>query len=212
MRSLNHLAGAGSALAVSLAVACGGGADAGGLSGRITVDGSSTVQPISAAMAEEFQLANRGVQVTVGTSGTGGGFQKFCNGETDITNASRPIKESEVEACRANGIEPIEIAVAWDGLTVVKNPANDWLTCLTVDELRRIWQPGSTIRRWNQVRDGWPDRAVPSRSPSPWRAGGARMPAGSRAASRSTARAPSSRSAPPWPRSSSWLTGACRSR
>lgn len=160
MSSLNRLAGPGCALTVSLALACGGGADAGGLSGRITVDGSSTVQPISAAMAEEFQLANRGVQVTVGTSGTGGGFQKFCNGETDITNASRPIKDSEVEACRANGIEPIEIAVAWDGLTVVKNPANDWATCMTADELKRIWQPGSTIRRWNQVREGWPDRRI----------------------------------------------------
>jgi len=145
---------------------CGGG-DAGGemarpgLSGNVMIDGSSTVFPISSAMAEEFQIeTNNQVRVTVGLSGTGGGFQKFCNGETDISDASRPIRESEVEACAANGVEEIELMVAWDGLTVVVNPENDWATCMTVEELRRIWQPGSTIQRWSEVRDGWPDEEI----------------------------------------------------
>jgi phosphate transport system substrate-binding protein len=143
--------------------ACGGGereGEVGGLTGMVTIDGSSTVFPISEAMAEEFQIANRGVRVTVGISGTGGGFKKFCSGETDISDASRPIKQSEVELCRENGIDPMEIPVAWDGLTVVRNPANDWATCMTVDELKRVWQPGSSITRWSQVRSGWPEEEI----------------------------------------------------
>ncbi len=144
--------------------ACGGDDQAasgeGGLAGMVTIDGSSTVFPISEAMAEEFQIANRGVRVTVGISGTGGGFKKFCGGETDISDASREIKETEIEFCRENGIEPIEIPVSWDGLTVVRNPANDWAACMTVDELKRIWQPGSSITRWNQVRPNWPDEEI----------------------------------------------------
>ena len=150
-------------LMVAPALAACGGGEAGsddGLSGLVAIDGSSTVFPISQAMAEEFMIATPGVQVTVGVSGTGGGFQKFCNGETDISDASRTIRESEVEACRANGIEPIELTIAWDGLTVVTNPANDWATCMTVDELMRLWQPGSTIGRWSEIRDGWPDEEV----------------------------------------------------
>ena len=143
--------------------ACGGGeteGEVGGLTGMVTIDGSSTVFPISEAMAEEFQIANRGVRVTVGISGTGGGFKKFCSGEIDISDASRPIKQSEVELCRENGIDPMEIPVAWDGLTVVRNPANDWATCMTVDELKRVWQPGSSITHWNQVRSGWPEEEI----------------------------------------------------
>jgi phosphate transport system substrate-binding protein len=143
--------------------ACGGGeadGEVGGLFGMVTIDGSSTVFPISEAMAEEFQIANRRVRVTVGISGTGGGFKKFCSGETDISDASRPIKQSEIDLCRENGIEAIEIPVAWDGLTVVRNPANDWATCMTVDELKRVWQPGSSISRWNQVRPEWPDEEI----------------------------------------------------
>jgi len=149
-------------LVVALAFAACGGADGGDadgdtLSGTVTLDGSSTVFPISEAMAEEFQIAHGGaVRVTVGISGTGGGFKKFCGGETDVSDASRPIKDSELAHCRENGIEPIEIPVAWDGLTVVRNPANNWATCLTTDELKRIWQPRSTITRWSQVRNGWP--------------------------------------------------------
>jgi phosphate transport system substrate-binding protein len=96
----------------------------------------------------------------VGISGTGGGFKKFCSGEIDISDASRPIKQSEVELCRENGIDPMEIPVAWDGLTVVRNPANDWATCMTVDELKRVWQPGSSITRWSQVRSGWPEEEI----------------------------------------------------
>lgn len=142
--------------------ACRGGEPAeGGPSGLVSLDGSSTVFPISQAMAEEFQIAHRNaVRVTVGVSGTGGGFQKFCNGETDISNASRPIKNTEVEACATNGVEPIELRIAWDGVTVVTNPANDWATCMTVDELERLWAPGSTIRAWDEIRDGWPDSEV----------------------------------------------------
>ncbi len=126
----------------------------------VTIDGSSTVFPISEAMAEEFQIANPGVRVTVGISGTGGGFKKFCGGETDISDASRPIKQSEIDLCAENGIEAIQIPVAWDGLTVVRNPANDWAICMTVDELKRVWQPGSSITRWSQVRPEWPDEEI----------------------------------------------------
>lgn len=149
---------------LALVAGCGGGGEqAGGeagLSGMVAIDGSSTVFPISEAMAEEFQIANPGVRVTVGISGTGGGFKKFCGGETDISDASRPIKQSEMDLCAENGIEAIEIPVAWDGVTVVRNPANDWATCMTVDELARLWQPGSTIERWNQIRPDWPDEEI----------------------------------------------------
>ena len=145
------------------AAACGGGeqeANEAGLSGMVSIDGSSTVFPISEAMAEEFQIANPRVRVTVGISGTGGGFKKFCAGETDISDASRPIKQSEIELCAENGIEPIQLTVAWDGLTVVRNSSNDWATCMTVDELARLWQPGSTIQTWNQIRAEWPDEEI----------------------------------------------------
>jgi len=146
--------------AAASVMACGGETAGDGLSGMVAIDGSSTVFPISEAMAEEFQIANRGVRVTVGISGTGGGFKKFCGGETDISDASRPIKDSERELCAENGIEPIELRVAWDGLTVVSNPANEWATCMTVDELKRLWQPGSSIRNWSEIRSEWPDMEI----------------------------------------------------
>jgi len=120
------------------------------------LDGSSTVFPIAEAVAEEFQIANPEVRVTVGFSGTGGGFERFCAGETDISNASRPIDSEEAEACAAAGIEFTEIPVAWDGLSVIVNPANDFVTCLTVAELRRVWEPGSVVRTWRDVRPEWP--------------------------------------------------------
>ena len=147
------------------AAACGGGDSqpAGAADPQvIAIDGSSTVFPIGEAVAEEFQRANQGARVTVGTSGTGGGFQKFCRGETDMSNASRPIKASEAEACRAAGIEFIEIPVAYDGLSVVVNPNNTWVTSMTAAELKRIWQPEAQgqIMRWSQVREGWPDREI----------------------------------------------------
>lgn len=129
------------------------------LSGTVLVDGSSTVFPISEAMAEEFGAANPNVAVTVGVSGTGGGFKKFCAGETDITGASRPIKQEEIDLCAQNGIEYIELPIALDGLTVVVNPDNDFAECLTVDELKTMWEPDAqgTVTNWNQVRSDFPD-------------------------------------------------------
>jgi phosphate transport system substrate-binding protein len=130
------------------------------LSGTVTIDGSSTVYPITEAVAEEFQTANSGVQVPTSFSGTGGGFKLFCTGETDINDASRPIKtddEAEGPACEANGIEYVELQVAIDGLTVVVNPANDFATCLTVDELAKIYGPDSPQDlKWSDVRADFP--------------------------------------------------------
>ncbi len=160
MRRLIHIS-AGAVLAGALA--CGGGepaADGTALSGPIEIDGSSTVYPISEAVAEEFQIANPETRVAVGVSGTGGGFKRFCAGETDVSNASRPIKDEEAAECSANGIEFTEVRVAWDGLSVVTNPANDFVQCLTTDELKRVWEPGSTIDNWSQVREGFPDKAL----------------------------------------------------
>jgi phosphate transport system substrate-binding protein len=128
----------------------------------IAIDGSSTVFPIGEAIAEEFQRANRGARVTVGTSGTGGGFEKFCRGETDMSNASRPIKATEAAKCQSAGIEFIELPLAYDGLSVVVNPKNTWAASMTVAELKRLWQPEAQgrITRWSQIRPGWPDREI----------------------------------------------------
>ncbi len=139
---------------------CGGGGSESEVAGRIHIDGSSTVYPITEAIVEEFQAAHRSIRVAVGVSGTGGGFKKFCAGEAEIADASRAIKPVELERCHANGVDPLEFAVALDGLSVMVNPANDWADCLTVGELRRIWQPGSTITSWSQVRAGWPDEQL----------------------------------------------------
>jgi len=132
-------------------------------SGLISIDGSSTVYPITEAVAEEFQKAEKGkTNVTVGISGTGGGFKKFCAGETDISDASRPIKPSEVEACRKNGIEYIELPVAYDGLAVMVNPKNTWVEHMTVKELKKLWEPQAQrkIMKWNRIRAGWPDKEI----------------------------------------------------
>lgn len=129
----------------------------------IKIDGSSTVFPIAEAVAEEFQKSTKGkVRVTVGVSGTGGGFKKFCRGETDASNASRPITKSEIEDCRKNGISYLEMPVAYDALSVVVNPKNTWLKQITIDELKRIWEPAAQgkIMRWNQVNPAWPDRPM----------------------------------------------------
>jgi phosphate transport system substrate-binding protein len=129
----------------------------------IQIDGSSTVYPITEAMAEEFQSATGGkYRVTVGISGTGGGFKKFCRGETHISDASRPIKEAERAACAEAGIEFIELPVALDALTVMINPGNDWVDYLTVDELKKIWEPAAqeVVTNWSQVREGFPDRPL----------------------------------------------------
>jgi len=129
----------------------------------ISIDGSSTVFPITEAVAEEFQNARRNsVAVVVGISGTGGGFKRFCAGETDISNASRPIKASEMELCRQAGVQYIEVPVAYDALTVVVNPDNDWVTSLGVEDLKTMWEPAAEgqISRWNQVRSEWPNAPI----------------------------------------------------
>ena len=150
------------ALAALLATGCGGDGEQpeGGLSGTVRVDGSSTVFPITEAVAEEFQMQHPDVRVTVGISGTGGGFKRFTVGETDISDASRPIAAAEAEQAAANGISYIELPVAFDGLSVLVNPRNDFVDSLTVEELKRIWQPENPVSRWNQVRPSWPDREI----------------------------------------------------
>ncbi|WP_345020457.1 PstS family phosphate ABC transporter substrate-binding protein [Streptomyces shaanxiensis] len=148
------------------ASACGGsasGSDAGvegDLSGTIRVDGSSTVAPLSTAAAQLFQGENPGVRVTVGTSGTGGGFEKFCAGETDISDASRPIEDDEKAACEKNGIQYEELQIANDGLSVVVNEDNDFAECLTVEQLKKVWEPGSKVDNWNQVDAKFPDEEL----------------------------------------------------
>ena len=139
--------------------------DTSGLTGSVEIDGSSTVFPITEAMAEEFSLIHRGVRVTVGISGTGGGFQRFCAGETDITNASRPITTGEREACAENGVVFIEIPIAFDGLTVTVNPQNDWVDFLSVEDLGHIFRPDDPAERWADVRPGWPDTRITIFSP-----------------------------------------------
>jgi phosphate transport system substrate-binding protein len=129
----------------------------------IRIDGSSTVYPITEAVAEDFQKAmGNTVRVTVGISGTGGGFKKFCRDETDISNASRPITTKEMEDCKAAGVEYIEMPIAYDALTVVINPKNSFLKQVTVEELKKLWEPAAqgTITRWNQINPAWPDAPV----------------------------------------------------
>ena len=126
----------------------------------VQIDGSSTVFPVTEAVAEEFQKAKKGkIKVTVGISGTGGGFKKFCRGETDISDASRPILKQEMEACKGAGVEYIELPVAFDALTVIVNPKNNWSPSMTVAELKKIWEPAAQgkITNWNQVRSAWPN-------------------------------------------------------
>lgn len=135
-----------------------GSTNARSLSGDIKMDGSSTVFPISEAVAEEFRSVSPRVRVQVGISGTGGGFKRFCAGETDISNASRPIKEKEREICINNGIEFIELLVGWDGLSIVVNPHNNFASNLSIEELNRIYEAGSKIDNWNQVRSSFPQQ------------------------------------------------------
>ena len=150
-----------------LAAACGGGNNDGGsadggsqLSGTINIDGSSTVAPLSEAAAELFQEQNSGVRVTVGTSGTGGGFEKFCAGETDISDASRAIEADETKACESKGIKYEEVQVANDGLSVVVNNQNTWANCLTTAQLKAIWDKGSKVNNWNQVDPSFPNEPL----------------------------------------------------
>lgn len=140
--------------------AAGGGAPTQNLSGQIRVDGSSTVFPVTEAVAEEFGKANPGVRVTVGLSGTGGGFKKFGAGETAVSNASRPIKDEEAATAKKIGVDFIELPVSYDGLSVIVHPKNTWATCLTLAELKKIWDTGSKINTWSQVRAGFPNRPL----------------------------------------------------
>ncbi len=131
-----------------------------GLSGSIAIDGSSTVYPVSEAVAEEFQKMNQGVKVTVNFSGTGGGFEKFLVKETDINDASRPIKEKEINKAKEAGIDYLELKVAYDGLSVVVNKDNDYVDYLTLEELNKIWEPNSSVKTWKDVRAEWPAEPV----------------------------------------------------
>ena len=129
----------------------------------IQIDGSSTVFPVTEAVAEEFQKSKKGkVKVTVGIAGTGGGFKKFCRGETDISNASRPILKAEMETCKQSGMQYFELPVAYDALTVIVNPKNDWVKSLTVPDLKKMWEPGAQgkVSSWNQVRTEWPNNPL----------------------------------------------------
>ncbi len=164
------------ALAVSIAACHGSGSSdspnaagssgtavaAAGLAGRITIDGSSTVLPVSKAIADAFHTAHAGVQVTVHESGTGGGFRKLCAGEIDIAGASRPINAVEIAACDSAGVELLELPFGFDSLAVVTNPANSFASCLTVGELKRMWEPSAErkITNWRQVRAGFPDQPL----------------------------------------------------
>lgn len=132
------------------------------LEGTIKIDGSSTVYPITEAVAEEFGKTFSDVKVTVGISGTGGGFKKFCAGEIDIADASRPIKKEEIELCKTNGVQYVELPVAYDALTIVVNPKNTWAESMTIKELKKLWEPDAQgkITRWNQIRPTWPDQEI----------------------------------------------------
>ena len=141
-------------------VASDSGSSDAGLTGSILIDGSSTVFPITQAVAEEFTAVNPGVEISVGVSGTGGGFKKFCPGETDISDASRPIKDKERNLCYEGGTEFTELQVGVDALSVVVPTSNDWATCLTVEELGKSWGADSTITNWKDVRAGFPDVAL----------------------------------------------------
>lgn len=139
------------------------GANQANSSSLIKIDGSSTVYPITEGVAEEFQKAKKGaVKVTVGISGTGGGFKKFCRGETDINDASRPILKKEMEECAKNGVRYIELPVAYDGLAVVVNPQNNWATCMTVEQLKDVWKPESQGKKisWSELDPKWPKMEI----------------------------------------------------
>ena len=143
-----------------LLVGCGGSKQGTGLKGEILVDGSSTVAPISQAVAEEFSKENSDVNVSVGISGTGGGIKKFVSGEIDIADASRAMKPEELSTAQKNGIEFIELKIGLDGLTVVANPENTWAQNLTTEDLKKIWADGSTVKTWKDVNPAWPAEPI----------------------------------------------------
>ncbi len=136
------------------------GEDLGDISGSIQADGSSTVGPLTNAVLEQFNEVAPGIEVTNGVSGTGGGFERFTAGETDISNASRPIDEEEIALAEENGVEYYEFLVALDGLSVIVNPENDFVDCLTVDQLNQIWAPDSTVTMWSDINPDWPEEPI----------------------------------------------------
>ncbi len=153
----------GAALLALTVAACGTGADAGngdGASGSVAVDGSSTVFPMSNAAYELITEENPGIKATVGASGTGGGFEKFCAGQTDISDASRPIKDEEKATCEKNGVEFTELHVATDALTLVVNKDLEGVDCLTVDQLKKLWGPDSKVKNWNELDPSFPDQKI----------------------------------------------------
>ncbi|MFZ2941090.1 MAG: PstS family phosphate ABC transporter substrate-binding protein [Leptotrichiaceae bacterium] len=143
-----------------LLVGCGGSKQGTGLKGEVLIDGSSTVAPISQAVAEEFSKENSDVNVSVGISGTGGGIKKFVSGEIDIVDASRAMKPEELSTAQKNGIEFIELKIGLDGLTVVANPENTWAQNLTTEDLKKIWADGSTVKTWKDVNPAWPAEPI----------------------------------------------------
>lgn len=154
-------------LVAALAISCGDSKktsekNSEALTGTIQVDGSSTVFPVTEAVAEEYRNEQPEVKVTIGVSGTGGGFKKFSRGETNISNASRPIKDIEIEACKENNITYVELEVAYDGLAVLVNPENTWVDSFTIEELKKIWEPAAQgkIMKWNQIRPEWPNEEI----------------------------------------------------
>jgi phosphate transport system substrate-binding protein len=155
-RGLTMLLACAAALAL-VGAGCGGDDGGGDGGGSITIDGSSTVGPFATKASEDFRADGSDVEITVGISGTGGGFERFCAGETDISDASRTIDEDEVAMCEENGIEYVELQVAADALTNIVNVDNDWATCLTVEQLNAIWKPNSNVSNWNQVDPSFPD-------------------------------------------------------
>ena len=140
---------------------------AGELTGTITIDGSSTVFPITQTMAEDFEKEHPNVKIGVGKSGTGGGFKKFVLGETDISDASRPITESEIAKCKEHGVEYVELKIAIDGISVVVNPKNTWCDCISVEQLRAIWEPNSKVHKWSDVNPAWPNETIELYAPDP---------------------------------------------
>jgi phosphate transport system substrate-binding protein len=142
---------------IAVVAASAGAAKVGALSGTITADGSSTVGPYTTAAAELFQRRNPGVRVTVGISGTGGGFERFCRNETDLSNASRPMRGSEAQRCAGANVKWVAFTVANDALTVVVNRSANWVSCISVPELKKIWEPGSKVDSWNDIRPSFPD-------------------------------------------------------
>lgn len=142
-----------------------GGAEVGSLEGHIIIDGSSTVFPIIEAVTEEYTMYQPSVRVSVGVSGTGGGFERFVSGETDMNNASRAIEESEVLSLEEAGIDFTELEIAYDGLSIAVNPDNDWVDYLTIDELKRMWVEDGTVKKWSDIRPEWPDEEIKFYSP-----------------------------------------------